>query len=452
VSTSPVGHRPSALVCDVELAEPLPSIPAYDRAGRWIEQAWLLIRLFTEPLATVVLDVPPDGITPDTLAAVIGNALRRPTRPDGRRYRKEHPTNASQCDSSGPGVCVAAGGLIDLRIPPFLSRRSEVLRTAPPITVVICTRDRPKDLARCLDSLSEQVYPRMRLLVVDNAPTSDATERVVRAAAAGAVPVEYLRENRPGLSRARNTAVAACPGELLAWIDDDEVADPYWLAEVARALTDHPEADVVSGAVVPAELETAAQVWFEQFGGHNKGRGFRPAVFGPRSAHRQNPLYPLPPFGAGANMAFRPGVIERIGGFDTALGAGTPAQAAEDTLAFTQVLLNGGTIVYQPSAITRHYHRRDLDGLRHQMIGYGRGLTAAYTSLVLADPTVLWPLLRLVPTALRDVFTAGGARTESIRGDFPTEVLRANQWAMLSGPVAYLRGRAIDRRLSRQQT
>ena len=85
-------------------------------------------------------------------------------------------------------------------------------------------------------------------------------------------------------------------------------------------------------------------------------------------------------------MTFRPGVIERIGGWDTALGAGTPAMGSEDTLAFTQVLVGGGTIVYQPTAVTHHYHRRDLEGLHKQMVGYGAGLTAAYTSLLLKPP------------------------------------------------------------------
>jgi GT2 family glycosyltransferase len=324
----------------------------------------------------------------------------------------------------------------------FLARREEVLRDAPPITVVVCTRERPAALATCLDSLLAQEYPRMRVLVVDNAPTSDATARVV-AAREG---VDYLCEPRPGLSRARNAAVAARPSEILAWIDDDEVADRYWLAEVARALADHPEADVVSGVIVPAELETPAQLWFEQFGGHSKGRGFTPAVFSPATAHIQSPLYPLPAFATGANMTFRPGVIERIGGFDTALGAGTPAMGSEDTLAFTRVLHGGGTIVYQPSAITRHYHRRDLDGLRRQMIGYGRGLTAAYTSLVLADPRVLVPLARLVPTALRDVFGTDGPRTATIRDDFPTVLLKVNRRAMVTGPFAYLQGRLRERR------
>jgi GT2 family glycosyltransferase len=280
----------------------------------------------------------------------------------------------------------------------------------------------------------------MRILVVDNAPNTDETARVVAAASARG-PVDYLVAPVPGLSHARNAAVAACPGQILAWIDDDEVADPHWLAEVARALACHPTAGVVGGVILPAEVETDAQAWFEQFGGHSKGRGFTPAVFGPATAHLQSPLYPLPPFATGANMVFRPGVIEAIGGFDPALGAGTPAMGAEDTVAFTRVLLRGGTIVYQPSALVRHFHRRDYDGLYQQLRGYGVGLTAAYTALVMSNPRLLGPLLRLAPTALRDLRGGDSLRVAGLKADFPKALLAANRRGMLQGPVAYLRGR-----------
>jgi GT2 family glycosyltransferase len=414
-----------AVVLDLDLAEPLPDVPATSADGRRVEQAWVLVRLFTEPIGTVLVDVPAPGLTPDGLAAAIeaelGTALR------GRL--------------GGP---VPTNGLTPETEPAFLARRREVLATAPHITVVICTRERPGALARCLDSLLAQQYPAFRVLVVDNAPDTTATAEVVHSAARRG-PVDYLLEPRAGLSFARNAAVKAAPGQILAWIDDDEVADPHWLAEVARALDEHPDADVISGVIVPAELETRAQLWFEQFGGHSKGRGFRPAVFSPATAHLQSPLYPLPPFGTGANMTFRPGVIERIGMFDTALGAGTPAMGSEDTLAFTQVLLLGGKIVYQPTAVTHHYHRRDLAGLRKQMVGYGTGLIAAYTSLLVARPSVLWGLLRLVPAALREMTGSDTARTATIRSDFPRELLAANRRGMLAGPWAYFKGRRAAR-------
>lgn len=428
--------RLPALVRDIELTEPLPRIAAVTEDGRRVERAWLLARLCTEPIGSVLLDVPKTGLPPEELAAVIQDRL-------GAELRQRLTDRPGEPTVSSRAVLGPGGVTVDRS--PYLDRRAEVLRDPPHITVVVCTRERPGPLAQCLRSLLTQRYPAFRVLVVDNAPTSGAT-REVAAAAARSGAVDYLLASRPGLSNARNRAVAAAPGEILAWLDDDEVADPYWLSEVARALVDHPAADVVSGVIVPAELETDPQLWFEQFGGHSKGRGFAPAVFSPATAWRQSPLYPLPPFGTGANMTFRAGVIESIGGFDPALGAGSPAMGSEDTLAFTQVLLAGGTVVYHPGAVVRHFHRRDLAGLRQQMVGYGCGLTAAYTSLVLADPRLLLSLLRLAPRALRDLRNADGPRLAGLSDDFPRELLGANRRGMLRGPVAYLRGRRRDRR------
>ena len=427
-----------AAVLDIELSDPLPTISAVGADGRRVAQAWMLVRLHTEPIGALLVDVPKEGMRPADLAAAIDAELGRDLRP--RLGRLSHERTL---------VPVPIDGIAPAAEPDFLRRRREVLANAPAITIVVCTRERPGALARCLDSLIVQRYPDFRILVVDNAPATGATAEVVRSAARRG-PVEYLLERKAGLSFARNAAVAAAPGEILAWIDDDEVADPNWLAEIARALADHPEADVVSGVIVPAELETQAQLWFEQFGGHSKGRGFRPDVFGPATAHIQSPLYPLPPFGTGANMTFRPGVIERIGGFDTALGAGTPAMGSEDTLAFTQVLVGGGTIVYQPSAVTHHYHRRDLEGLHKQMVGYGAGLTAAYTSLRLRRPGLLWPLLKLAPGALRDLTGSDSPRVSTLRADFPRELLAANRRGMLAGPRAYLKGRRAARAMIRR--
>jgi hypothetical protein len=118
---------------------------------------------------------------------------------------------------------------------------------------------------------------------------------------------------------------------------------------------------------------------------------------------------------------------------------------SEDTLAFTQVLVGGGTIVYQPTAVTHHYHRRDLAGLQKQMVGYGAGLTAAYTGLLLQQPRLLWPLLKLVPGALRDLTSKDSLRVSTLREDFPRDLLTANRRGMLAGPRAYLRGRRAAR-------
>jgi len=224
-------------------------------------------------------------------------------------------------------------------------------------------------------------------------------------------------------------------------IDDDEIADTNWLAELARGFQDHPAAAAISGIMVPAELETWPQVRFEQYGGHNKHRGFSPAIFSPDTKNEHDPLYPLPPFGTGGNMAFRRQDLVRLGGFDVALGAGSPAMGSEDTKVFSQILSNGGSVVYQPTAVTYHFHRREQSELERQMIGYGSGLTAYYTSMVVSHPALFWRMLRLIPNVYRDTLGRRSLRSAHLPADFPPVLRSANRRGLFLGPGRYLKER-----------
>jgi hypothetical protein len=203
---------------------------------------------------------------------------------------------------------------------------------------------------------------------------------------------------------------------------------------------------------VPVELVTETQVLFENYSGARRGRGFTPAVFSPATARQQSPLYPSPPFGAGGNMSFRRGALEMIGGFDCALGAGTRTAGGEDTAAFSALLLAGGTIVYQPTAIVRHNHRREYAGFRRQLQGYGRGLTAFYLSVVLRRPAYLIDLARLGAKGLMDEFSSRGDRLDKIGEDYPRDLLRAHAVGLLQGPFAYVAAVLEARRLRRTVT
>jgi glycosyltransferase involved in cell wall biosynthesis len=409
------------LVLDVDLADGVPAVANPGADGVVRGEAWVLVRVLTEPIGVLVVPLSADGLP----AADLEGRIRS-------RF----------------------GTALDERVPAgesaFLAGRRAVLADAPRITVVICTRDREDSLRRTIDSVLAQDYPNFDLLVVDNAPRTDATRRTVAALPAGAV-VRYVLEPKPGLSWARNAGLAALPGEteIVAWTDDDVVVDRFWLAEIARAFHDAPDAVAVSGVVVPGEIETIAQQWYEDFGGHSKGRGFRPDVFRPGDpAFTQSPLFPLPSFGVGANMAFRAGAVEALGGFDTALGAGTPTKGCEDTLAFTQLLLAGRATAYQPSALVWHYHRRGYDELAEQMYGYGVGLTAFYTSLLRDRPSRILPLLALVPAAVKAVFTDAGDAGAVRQDSFPAELIKIKKRGLRSGPAAYFRARRQARRLT----
>jgi glycosyltransferase involved in cell wall biosynthesis len=421
----------AGVVTECDVAIKVPSIIA----TRADIPAFVLIRVFSEPIALLELTLPVAGLSAAELAVEIAARLAPQLR---ERFE--------DCGLAWTGE-IPLGGLAPPRTPSFLASRELVQRDGPTMTIAICTHERPESLEMTLRSVVKQRYPRYDVLVVDNAPGTDATREVVARLAEEHPAIRYEVEPRPGLSWARNCAADCATGEVVAWVDDDVLCDPWWATEMVRGFFEVPGADVVTGTVVPSELATRSQLMFDRYASVRRRRGFARAVFSAGTPGGQSPLYPMPPFGIGANMAFRRGAVKRIGGFDTALGAGTLTQSAEDTAAFSAVLLAGGIVVYQPSAIVHHHHRQDDGALRNLMRGHGRGLGAFYTSMVLHRPAVALEVVGLVPRAMRDQLSSRGQRLSKLGDGFPPELLRANRLGIVQGPWFYARARREARRL-----
>lgn len=242
---------------------------------------------------------------------------------------------------------------------------------ADQLAVVVCTRDRLPTLAGCLASLSAQRSPPAEIVVVDNSP--EATAAGMCAKFDG---VRHVHEPRPGLSRARNTGIDACAAPLIAFTDDDVEVDPGWTAEIVRAFRSLERVDVVTGLVLPASLDTAPQRFF-QFDLGGFGSGFVPMVFDRTWMEDAATLGPqVWRIGAGANMAFRREVFDRVGPFDERLGAGA-AGCSEDSELWYRVIAGGGRCLYEPRAVVHHHHRAGWAELRGQIGLYMRGHVAA---------------------------------------------------------------------------
>ncbi|MBS0547253.1 MAG: glycosyltransferase [Proteobacteria bacterium] len=237
------------------------------------------------------------------------------------------------------------------------------------LSVVVCTRDRPTELARCLDSLRRQTRPADEIVVVDNGSADARTREAAEAHGA-----RYVREDRVGLDIARNRGARTATGAIVAYTDDDVIADMRWLERLVAAF-DSPAIAVVTGLVLPAELDTEAQAHFETYWGF--GRGYRRIDFG-TDFFAQDSLTGAPVWqiGTGANMAFRREVFQTVGLFDERLCHGA-AGCSGDTEFWHRVLRGGGTCRYEPGAVVRHFHRRDMAALSRQIHSYMRGHAAA---------------------------------------------------------------------------
>lgn len=249
-------------------------------------------------------------------------------------------------------------------------------RNGAGVTIIVCTRDRPNGLRTCLRSLQQVTYDPIEIIVVDNAPTGEATREMVIAAAQDDPRIRYTCEPRPGLSRARNHGLAQAKYDIAAFTDDDTLVDPGWPSAIAAGFAADPEAVCVTGLVASVALDTGSERYFDSR--YSWGEAFRPRRFD-LTVHRDpSRLYPFSAgiFGTGANFAVRRSALARIGDFDPLLGAGAPGRGGEDLDMFLRLILSGGRICYMPSALVWHRHRADAEALREQIYSYGYGLGA----------------------------------------------------------------------------
>ncbi|GAB4406453.1 MAG: hypothetical protein Kow00123_19080 [Anaerolineales bacterium] len=217
-------------------------------------------------------------------------------------------------------------------------------RTAPirTLTVAVCTYGEAPHLAEALASLVAQELPtglRVDILCVDNNPAPR-----VALPADLADRVRIIREPTPGLSRARNAAVAHTTGDTLALLDDDAVAAPGWIAAMAEDL-ERTGAWCLGGRVLP-RWPGDEPTWL-----HPQLRYLLSIVdLGGEVRSLRGPLFPC-----GTNLAVRRFAFDRVGLFRPALGRRPGSLlSGEEIDLFRRVLRAGGTVAYTPHAVVHH--------------------------------------------------------------------------------------------------
>ena len=249
------------------------------------------------------------------------------------------------------------------------------MTTAAPVdfSVVICAYadERWDDLTRALASVRAQSLPPAETIVV-----CDHNEPL-RARTAEAFPWARVIANdgRQGLSDARNSGVQAAAGSVVAFLDDDAVAAPSWLATLRDAYGD-PRVIGVGGAASPA-WDTARPRWFPEEFDWVVGCSYRGLPT--RVAPVRNPL--------GCNMSFRREAFAVVGGFDTSVGrVGRVPVGGEETEFCIRLRhrMPDRWVLYHPAAEVRHRVREDRTTWRYfRARCYAEGVSKArVTALV----------------------------------------------------------------------
>jgi GT2 family glycosyltransferase len=431
----------------MDLAEPGEvRLPGGREAVRPPGRVLALVRLHGHPLGTVSAHAPETAVnagaalSPDELWRTVADTAREEhAAPIARHLAADRTGPLSGAPSDVPPQA-SSRWRDESAVLPCQATRLRALDRAPDISVIVATHDRPELLRHCLDSLLRTEYPAFEVIVVDNAPADDGAQQLVHEVFRHRV--RYVREPVAGLARAHNQGLAAARGSIAAFTDDDTLVDPRWLSALAEAFTQDRRIGCVTGLILPAELETAAQAALEWHGGFAKGYAARTwSLQDPPT----DPLFPFTAgrFGSGTNMAFRTELLHALGGFDPATGTGTPAHGGDDLLAFFEVLAAGHTLAYQPSAIVWHRHRRTADALRAQAYGYGAGLGAYLTGALAHDPRRLPALVRRLPGGIRYAAARAHQRTTEPGAGWSQRLALLEVRGMVYGPLGYLRSRRL---------
>ena len=401
---APAAERSFTPLWSGQLELTSPSLPAVltDSGQRPLQRARILFRAAGTPLGFIELDTP-DG------RVVLDHAVELAQRSFG----------AAASDAADDASWAQAN--------------------AAPVSVVLCTHNRSDGVARTLASLLELRHAWLEVIVVDNAPLDDSTRVLVERIAQDDPRVRYVREDRKGLSCARNRGLREARGTYVAFTDDDVRVDPLWVNGLMRGFARDPGVACVTGLVASASLERPAEQYFDRRVWWSSSCA--PRLFTAERRPGDSPLHPFTTgiFGTGANFAADVSVLRSLGGFDECLGAGSPTQGGEDLDIFVRLVTAGHALSYEPSALVWHEHRVDSDSLQRQMYAYGLGLTAYLTKCVLGKGTRA-AFVRRIPGGVVHALSLLARSRAAAQGSSLAQrgMADAEVRGMLAGPFVYL--------------
>ncbi len=221
------------------------------------------------------------------------------------------------------------------------------------ITVGLCTHNNANRLQRTLGDFGALISPSQpwELLVVDNSST-DETPKVLADASwrTPGISVRIVREEKLGLSNARNRAIGETRGKYLLFIDDDETPDPQWLAAYENAILKH-EPDALGGRIEVFFEHGDRPSWLQ-----NELLGFLGHLNHGEECWLTDPATPF----YGGNFAVRKKIFSEVGKFDAELGRkGSVNAGGEDTEFYRRLLAKNLNVRWVPGAIIHHRIRAD---------------------------------------------------------------------------------------------
>jgi glycosyltransferase involved in cell wall biosynthesis len=218
----------------------------------------------------------------------------------------------------------------------------------PEVSIIICTYNRDAYIEESIKAIFEQSTDRnlFELIVINNNST-DKTDEICKTLNRKytSLTFRYYLEFQQGLSFARNRGIKEAKGNILAFIDDDAIAEKDFICNLLTFYRLHPEVSATGGRIYP-RFEVKKPKWLSSF--------LLPLISVLDLGNYPKP-FPFKKYPIGANMALRREVIAKVLDFNTLLGRnGENLQGGEEKDLFIRIRANGFSIWYIPNAIVHH--------------------------------------------------------------------------------------------------
>jgi glycosyltransferase involved in cell wall biosynthesis len=217
------------------------------------------------------------------------------------------------------------------------------------ISAVICTYNRydvlPQAIQSCIDQRLEP--DSFDIIVIDNSPDTE-TARSFGEQYLGIENLSYLTASTAGLSNARNIAMSTSEAEIVAYLDDDAIANENWLSEIVSAFARFGSGVMAAGGRIVPSWPVTRPSWVP-----DQKLGYLSLV----DWGGETRVIDSSEWIAGANIAFRRGALQAVGGFDTSLGRRGPESSLlsnEENDVIRKLVARGGSVLYMPSAEVLH--------------------------------------------------------------------------------------------------
>jgi GT2 family glycosyltransferase len=263
----------------------------------------------------------------------------------------------------------------------------ELLKQA---SIIVCTVDRLTDLDECLKSLRPFCAAVADIIVVNNGPHLTAVQEV-----AGRHGARVVTEPQRGVSRARNAGIRGATGNILAFLDDDSVADPDWLPLLLTPFRD-PQVLAVAGSIFAQTLADPVSQAFDYL--HRAQFPESPITVDGNTEQNSFPMRSA--LVGNANMAIRREAFDRFGYFDARFGRGTRIGSGEEPDLLLRILLGRAKIVVEPAARIHHRHSTEWRAVRRWAFQSGCAHTAILTKHFLREPSLRGQILRYATSRL----------------------------------------------------